>query len=113
MLQLKEIWKSMGGQEVLRGVNLRLGPAERVVVIGRSGCGKSVMLRVIMGLLQPEAGEVFFEGKKLTGLSEEEWNPYRRKIGMLFQGAALFDSLTVLIIWRFLCGNREKKVTPC
>ena len=55
----------MGGQEVLRGVNLRLGPAERVVVIGRSGCGKSVMLRVIMGLLQPEAGEVFFEGKKL------------------------------------------------
>jgi len=95
MLQLKEIWKSMGGQEVLRGVNLRLGPAERVVVIGRSGCGKSVMLRVIMGLLQPEAGEVFFEGKKLTGLSEEEWNPYRRKIGMLFQGSALFDSLTV------------------
>ena len=95
MLELKGIRKSMGGQEVLRGVNLRVGPAERVVVIGRSGCGKSVMLRVIMGLLQPEAGEVFFEGKKLTGLSEEEWNPYRRKIGMLFQGAALFDSLSV------------------
>jgi phospholipid/cholesterol/gamma-HCH transport system ATP-binding protein len=95
MLQLKEIRKSMGGQEVLRGVNLKVGPAEKVVVIGRSGCGKSVMLRVIMGLLQPESGEVFFEGKKLTGLGEEAWNPYRRKIGMLFQGAALFDSLSV------------------
>ena len=95
MLELKDIRKRLGGQDVLRGVNLRVGPAEKVVVIGRSGCGKSVMLRHIMGLLQPDGGEVTFEGTKLTGLSEEAWNPYRRKIGMLFQGAALFDSLSV------------------
>jgi phospholipid/cholesterol/gamma-HCH transport system ATP-binding protein len=79
MLELKGIQKSMGGQPVLRGVNLKIGSAEKVVVIGRSGCGKSVMLRIIMGLLTPEAGEVFFEGTKLTGLSEEAWNPYRKK----------------------------------
>ncbi|NBR47096.1 MAG: ATP-binding cassette domain-containing protein, partial [Verrucomicrobia bacterium] len=95
MLELKDIRKRLGGQEVLRGVNLKLAAGEKVVVIGRSGCGKSVMLRHIMGLLQPDGGEVFFEGTKLTGLSEEAWNPYRRKIGMLFQGAALFDSLSV------------------
>jgi len=95
VLELKDIRKRLGGQEVLRGVNLKVVGGEKVVVIGRSGCGKSVMLRHIMGLLQPDAGEVFFEGKKLTGLGEEAWNPYRRKIGMLFQGAALFDSLSV------------------
>ena len=95
MLELINIRKSLGGQEVLRGVNLKVGPAEKVVVIGRSGCGKSVMLKHIMGLLQPDAGEVIFEGTQLTGLGEEAWNPYRRKIGMLFQGAALFDSLSV------------------
>jgi phospholipid/cholesterol/gamma-HCH transport system ATP-binding protein len=109
MLELQGIRKSMGGQEVLRGVNLRVGPAERVVVIGRSGCGKSVMLRLIMGLLQPEAGSVVFEGKKLTGLSEEEWNPYRRKIGMLFQGAALFDSLSVFANLAFPLREQGEK----
>ena len=56
MLELKGIQKSMGGQPVLRGVNLKIGSAEKVVVIGRSGCGKSVMLRIIMGLLTPEVG---------------------------------------------------------
>jgi phospholipid/cholesterol/gamma-HCH transport system ATP-binding protein len=95
MLELINIRKSLGGQEVLRGVNLKVGPAEKVVVIGRSGCGKSVMLKHIMGLLKPDAGQVIFEGTELTRLGEEAWNPYRRKIGMLFQGAALFDSLSV------------------
>ncbi len=95
MLELQGIKKKLGGQAVLRGVNLKVAPAEKVVVIGRSGSGKSVMLRLIMGLLRPEAGAVCFEGTRLTGLNEEAWNPYRRKIGMLFQGSALFDSLSV------------------
>ena len=113
MLKLQGIEKSLGGQEVLRGVNLQVGQGERVVVIGRSGCGKSVMLRIIMGLLPPDAGEVVFEGTKLTGLSEEDWNPYRRKIGMLFQGAALFDSLSVLENLAFPlreAGEKNEKV---
>lgn len=95
LLNLDGVTKEMGGQAVLRGVNLKVGTGEKIVVIGRSGCGKSVMLRIIMGLLPSDAGAVSFEGTKLTGLGEEEWNPYRRKIGMLFQGAALFDSLSV------------------
>ena len=113
MLELKDIRKRLGGQEVLRGVNLKVAPGEKVVVIGRSGCGKSVMLRHIMGLLQPDGGEVFFEGKKLTGLGEEAWNPYRRKIGMLFQGAALFDSLSVFENLAFPLreeGEKDEKV---
>jgi phospholipid/cholesterol/gamma-HCH transport system ATP-binding protein len=94
-------------------VNLKVSGGEKVVVIGRSGCGKSVMLRHIMGLLQPDAGEVFFEGEKLTGLGEEAWNPYRRKIGMLFQGAALFDSLSVFENLAFPLreeGEKDEKV---
>jgi ABC-type sugar transport system ATPase subunit len=113
MLELKDIRKRLGGQEVLRGVNLKVAPAEKVVVIGRSGCGKSVMLRHVMGLLQPDGGEVFFEGKKLTGLGEEAWNPFRRKIGMLFQGAALFDSLSVFENLAFPLreeGEKDEKV---
>ena len=95
MLELINIRKKLGGQEVLRGVNLKVAQGEKVVVIGRSGCGKSVMLKHIMGLLSPDDGTVIFESTRLTGLGEEAWNPYRRKIGMLFQGAALFDSLSV------------------
>ena len=113
MLKLQGIEKRLGGQAVLRGVNLQVGQGERVVVIGRSGCGKSVMLRIIMGLLPPDAGEVIFEGTKLTGLSEEDWNPYRRKIGMLFQGAALFDSLSVFENLAFPlrdAGEKNEKV---
>ena len=113
MLKLQGIEKRLGGQAVLRGVDLRVAPSERVVVIGRSGCGKSVMLRIIMGLLPPDAGEVVFEGTKLTGLSEEDWNPYRRKIGMLFQGAALFDSLSVFENLAFPlreAGEKNEKV---
>ncbi len=113
MLELKDIRKRLGGQEVLRGVNLKVSAGEKVVVIGRSGCGKSVMLRHVMGLLQPDGGEVFFEGKKLTGLGEEAWNPYRRKIGMLFQGAALFDSLSVFENLAFPLreeGEKDEKV---
>jgi phospholipid/cholesterol/gamma-HCH transport system ATP-binding protein len=80
---------------VLRGVNLSVSAGERVVIIGRSGGGKSVLLRHITGLLQPDAGAVLFQGVNLSALTEEALNPYRRNIGMLFQNGALFDSLSV------------------
>lgn len=95
MLQLKDLYKTINGQEILRGVSLDVAAGQNVVIIGRSGGGKSVTLRHIIGLLRPDSGEVFFEGTNLTELSEEKLNPYRRQIGMLFQNGALFDSFTV------------------
>jgi phospholipid/cholesterol/gamma-HCH transport system ATP-binding protein len=95
LLEIRDLHKRLGGQQILRGVNLRMGEGENVVVIGRSGGGKSVLLRNIMGLLQPDAGAVVFNGSNLSELCEEDLNPHRRHIGMLFQAGALFDSMTV------------------
>lgn len=80
---------------MLQGVDLEISEGERVVVIGRSGGGKSVLLKHIIGLMRPDYGSIQFEGTNLISLSEEDLNPYRRKIGMLFQAGALFDSLSV------------------
>ncbi|MDR2462254.1 MAG: ATP-binding cassette domain-containing protein, partial [Verrucomicrobiales bacterium] len=91
----RDLHKSLGGDPVLRGVNLTVSDGENVVIIGRSGGGKSVFLRHIMGLLQPDSGAVIFKGANLSALGEEALNPHRRQIGMLFQNSALFDSLTV------------------
>ena len=76
-------------------VDLDVAEGERVVVMGRSGGGKSVLLRHIIGLMRPDAGTVHFQGTDLTALDEEALNPHRRKIGMLFQNSALFDSMSV------------------
>lgn len=95
MLKLKDLYKTINGQEILRGVSLDVAAGQNVVIIGRSGGGKSVTLRHIIGLMRPDSGEVSFEGENLTDLSEEKLNPYRRQIGMLFQNGALFDSFTV------------------
>ena len=95
MIELVNVNKSFNGRQVLFDINAVFHKGKTNLVIGASGGGKSVMLKHIMGLLKPDAGQVIFEGTQLTGLGEEAWNPYRRKIGMLFQGAALFDSLSV------------------
>jgi len=94
-LETKGLRKKLGAVEVLRGIDMHVAGGENVVVIGRSGGGKSVLLRHIMGLMKPDAGQVIFQGTELQDLGEEELNPYRRKIGMLFQNGALFDSMTV------------------
>ncbi len=95
LLEVKELKKTLNRSPVLKGVDFNVAKAERLVIIGRSGGGKSVLLRLIMGLLQPDAGKVLYQGTNLSELSEEELNPYRRKIGMLFQNGALFDSMSV------------------
>jgi len=95
MLSVRQLQKSLNRTPVLKGVDLEVGDGEQVVVIGRSGGGKSVLLRHLIGLLQPDSGEVFYKGVNLSSLGEEELNPYRREIGMLFQNGALFDSLSV------------------
>jgi phospholipid/cholesterol/gamma-HCH transport system ATP-binding protein len=95
MIEVRELRKRFGAQEVLSGVTLRINRGEAVVIIGRSGGGKSVLLKHFVGLLQPDAGEVLVDGASICGLTERQLLGVRRRFGMLFQGAALFDSLTV------------------
>ncbi|HAY32795.1 MAG TPA: ABC transporter ATP-binding protein [Ignavibacteria bacterium] len=95
MIEIKNLRKSFGNKEVLRGVNLTIEDGITLVIIGRSGCGKSVLLKHIIGLLTPDEGEVLIEGKDLTKMSKKEVYALRKRFGFLFQGAALFDSMDV------------------
>ena len=87
---------AFGDQVVLDGVDLQVAPGETVVVLGRSGTGKSVLLRHLIGLQRPDAGSIQVLGQELTALAEDPLNEVRRKMGFVFQNAALYDSLTVL-----------------
>lgn len=95
MIEITNLHKSFGSLHVLRGVNLTVNKGESMTVIGGSGSGKSVLMKHIIGLLFPDKGQVKVAGKVLNNLDEEGLNELRKKFGMLFQGAALFDSLTV------------------
>lgn len=95
MIVLENIHKSFEDHQVLRGVNLTVAQGESVVIIGRSGCGKSVLLKHIVGLLLPDSGNVIVEGENILTLKPSELNRLRQKIGVLFQFGALFDSMTV------------------
>jgi phospholipid/cholesterol/gamma-HCH transport system ATP-binding protein len=95
MIQIQGLRKSFNGTEVLRGVDFEVRDGETVVVIGRSGGGKSVLLKHLCGLLRPDSGRVIVDGVDIEPLSERELTPIRKKFGVLFQGAALFDSMTV------------------
>lgn len=95
MIELIGIHKSFGRQHVLRGVDLRVERGESLVVIGPSGCGKSVLLKHIIGLLRPDLGKVLIDGTDVYALPYKQISEVRKKFGMLFQGAALFDSMTV------------------
>jgi phospholipid/cholesterol/gamma-HCH transport system ATP-binding protein len=95
MIEIKNVKKRFGRNEVLRGVNLNIIKGETLVIIGKSGCGKSVLLKHIIGLLKPDEGEIFFEGTEITKLKLKELYKIRLKFGFLFQGAALFDSMNV------------------
>jgi len=95
MITVRNIWKAFDTGPVLRGVNLDVEEEETLVVLGKSGCGKSVLLKTIIGLIQPDAGSVTVDGSELGGLTYRQLRALRFKFGFLFQGAALFDSLTV------------------
>ena len=95
MIRIVDPHKSFGPKQVLRGVHLEIDRGETMVVIGQSGSGKSVLLKHIIGMLKPDSGRVFVDGVDITALRLRELQPILRKFGMLFQGAALFDSLTV------------------
>ncbi|MBT3785613.1 ABC transporter ATP-binding protein [bacterium] len=95
VIRLENVYKSFGDKHVLQGVSLEIYKGETFVILGPSGCGKSVTLKIITGLLEPDAGEVFVDGRDILRIKEPELNEIRRQMGMLFQNAALFDSLTV------------------
>ncbi len=94
-ISLRGVTKSFGAKQVLRGIDLDVAAGESVVVIGGSGTGKSVLLKCILGLMEPDAGSIKIDGEETTRLGDADRNRVMRKFGMLFQGGALFDSLRV------------------
>ena len=95
MISIRNVTKNFGGKNVLNGLNLEILRGETLVIMGRSGCGKSVLLKIIAGLMSADSGEIWFDGTEISSLNGKKMNRLRRKIGMLFQSAALFDSMTV------------------
>ncbi|MBN1522616.1 MAG: ABC transporter ATP-binding protein [Candidatus Aureabacteria bacterium] len=95
MIDIRNVRKKLGGKMVLDGVFLHVARGETVVIMGRSGEGKSVLLKHIIGLIKPDEGSVFIDGVDITALRENELNDIRKRFGMLFQAAALFDYMTV------------------
>ncbi len=95
MIEIINLYKSFNSHQVLQGINLTIQEAETMVIIGRSGGGKTVLLKHIIGLVSPDEGQVMVDGQEISRLTGEPLAKLRLKFGMLFQGAALFDSLTV------------------
>lgn len=95
MIQIIDLKKSFNSKKVLDDTNLEIAKGRITVIIGRSGEGKSVLIKHIIGLLRPDSGEILLDGQDITKMTERELNEVRRRFGMLFQGAALFDSMTV------------------
>lgn len=95
MIKVRSLVKKIGQQEILCGVDLEVQTGETLAIIGRSGGGKSVLLKHLVGLMEPDGGEIWIQGQNIIGLNERQLGAIRQKVGILFQGGALFDSLTV------------------
>jgi phospholipid/cholesterol/gamma-HCH transport system ATP-binding protein len=95
MIAVRSLAKKIEQQEILRGINLEVKTGETLVIIGRSGGGKTVLLKHLVGLMEPDAGEIWIQGQNIIGLDERHLGEIRKKIGILFQSGALFDSMTV------------------
>jgi len=96
VIKINDLHKTFASQKVLDGVNLEIKRGEITVIIGKSGGGKSVLMKHLIGLLKPDSGEIWIEGSDITKLNEKDLNEVRKKFGMLFQEAALFDSMNVI-----------------
>lgn len=107
MISVRNITKNFGGKRVLDGLSLEIPRGETVVVMGRSGSGKSVLLKIITGLMPADSGEIWFDGTEISRLKTKDVNIIRQKIGMLFQSAALFDSMTVAENVAFMINQHE------
>ena len=113
LIEVRDLRQAIGGQEILRGVNIDIPRGETLVLLGQSGGGKSVFLRHLIGLMRPLSGSIRIEGEEIAHLDERQLEPVRRKIGMLFQDGALFDSMSVFDNIAFPLrerGERDEKV---
>src|SRR6266513_2963929 len=95
MIAVRALAKRIDQQEILRGIDLAVATGETLAIIGRSGGGKSVLCKHLVGLMQPDTGEIWIQGQNIIGMSERQLGEIRKKVGILFQGGALFDSMTV------------------
>ncbi|MDD2675927.1 MAG: ATP-binding cassette domain-containing protein [Methylacidiphilaceae bacterium] len=111
VLRLVEVTKTLGTQHVLEGVNLEVAPRERLCIVGRSGAGKSVLLRLILGLSKPDSGEIWYGETNLVPLRDRELAPLRREMGMVFQNGALFDFMNVEDNVAFALRERRRPET--
>ena len=111
MIEVRQLHRSFGTKPILEDVSFRIERGESVAIIGRSGGGKSVLLKHLIGLLTPDRGEVLIAGENIVGMTERELLRVRRRFGMVFQGAALFDSMTVAENVAFPL-RREHELTP-
>ena len=96
MVEVKHITKSFEGRTVLNDISAVFEAGKTNLIIGRSGSGKTVLIKNIIGLMRPESGEILYDGRNLTAMNKQELKQLRCEMGMLFQGSALFDSMTVL-----------------
>ncbi|MCB9064845.1 MAG: ATP-binding cassette domain-containing protein [Chitinophagales bacterium] len=101
MIEVKDIYKSFGDKEVLKGISAKMEPGKTNLIIGSSGSGKTVFIKCMIGLIKPDNGEVLYEGKNLLEMNRYELKQLRQQVGMLFQGGALFSSLSVAKNVRF------------
>ena len=108
MIEIIDLHKSFDDQKVLNGVNLTISDKEVITIMGKSGIGKSVLLKNIIGLLMPDRGSVLIDGVDITRLDPKKLDKIREKLGVLFQGGALFDSLTVYGNVAFLLSEKTK-----
>ena len=112
MIQVRDLWKSFGGNQVLKGITLSIPRGQTYVVLGGSGSGKTVLMKHVIGLFRPDRGTVTVNGVQITGLEGKALTEARRVFGMVFQGAALFDSMTVYDNVAFPLRERGHAPTP-
>ena len=121
MIEIKKLYKSFEGRTVLNDINAVFETGKTNLIIGRSGSGKTVLIKNIIGLIRPDSGEILYDGRNITMMGKQELNGLRREMGMLFQGSALFDSMTVLENVMFpldmfsndIAKDREKRAKFC
>lgn len=95
VIEVKNLQKAFGNMEILRGIDLKLHKGENIGIIGKSGCGKSVLTKCIVRLIEPDEGEVYISGKNVLNMDDNELTEIRKKVGYLFQGGALYDSMNI------------------